>query len=146
LRAIDTKLTAAMEDYIKVIMNLERDNKVARVSDISRKMNVKKASVVAAVTHLKSRNLASQEKYGFITLTEAGKFIASKLEKKYNTIMGIIGGILKVEPATAAAEACAMEHVVSQDTLDKLHALAKAAKKAEKLAVIKQKKPAKKKK
>ncbi len=131
-----------MEDYIKVIMLLERDNKVARVSDISRKMNVKKASVVAAVTHLKSRNLASQEKYGFITLTEAGKFIASKLEKKYSIIYSILTGSLKIDPAAAAAEACAMEHAVSQETAEKLHALAKAAKKAEKLATA-QKKPKK---
>ena len=39
------KLTGPMEDYLKCIDSLELENKVARVSDISRRMNVRKAIV-----------------------------------------------------------------------------------------------------
>lgn len=121
----EINLSKAMEDYLKTIFLLENLNKVARVSDIGRRLNVKKASVVAAVSFLQNNELLKHERYGFITLTEHGKEIASVLDKKNGIITDFLIDVLKVEIEKAKKEACGMEHEISQETADKIAILCK---------------------
>lgn len=120
-------LSAAMEDYIKTIYQLEAKNKVARVSDIGRRLNVKKASVVAAVNLLKKNELITHERYGFISLTDAGKLIAERISKKNDVIYEFLISVLKVDAERAKSEACGMEHYLSDDTANRLKALVNPA-------------------
>ncbi len=113
-------LTPAMEDYIETIYLLEQKNKVARVSEIGRSMKVRKASVVSAVSNLRKQDLINHEKYGFITLTQAGRETAETVYKKHKIILEFLENILKVEPEKAIEEACKIEHVLSGNTVDKL--------------------------
>jgi DtxR family transcriptional regulator, Mn-dependent transcriptional regulator len=124
------KLTPAMEDYLKVIFVLEQENRVARVSDISRRMNVRKASVVSAVALLSKFEMLTHEKYGFITLTEKGRQDGGALKKKYAALYDLFVKDLKMPADKAALEACAAEHVLSADTVSKIRAIARAARKA----------------
>lgn len=119
-----------MEDYLKNILILEKENRVARVSDISRRMNVRKASVVSAVALLQKNEMLKHEKYGFITLTDKGRQEGGLLKKKYNALHDLFVRDLKISEETAALEACAAEHVLSADTIAKLRAAAKTARKA----------------
>ena len=137
----EIKLSSSMEDYIKTIYLLENSNKVARVSDIGRRLSVKKASVVAAVSYLQKNELIKHERYGFITLTEPGKEIASKIEKKYSLAVDFLINNLKVDPEKAKLEACLMEHSISDETASKLAAFIKSNRPAKISAV---KKPVKK--
>ncbi len=121
----DVNLSAAMEDYIKTILQLENKSKVARVSDIGRHLNVKKASVVAAVTYLKKNELITHERYGFITLTEAGKSIAEKILAKNKALFEFLTNVLKSDPEKAKEESCGMEHHMSDETAAKMEALNK---------------------
>lgn len=116
-----------MEDYLKNIYLIEKESKVARVSEISRRLSVKKASVVAAVRLLKKSNLLSHERYGFISLTESGKTEAEKLIKRNAVIKNFLLNTLKIPLERAEAEACAAEHVFSDDTTSKLAVMGAAA-------------------
>jgi DtxR family Mn-dependent transcriptional regulator len=116
----DINLSSSMEDYIKTIYLLENLNKVARVSDIGRRLSVKKASVVAAVSYLQKNELIRHERYGFITLTDLGREIASKIEKKYGMVYEFLSAFLKIDPEKAKDEACLIEHSLSDDTASKL--------------------------
>jgi DtxR family Mn-dependent transcriptional regulator len=131
-----------MEDYLKNILILEQDNRVARVSDISRRMNVKKASVVSAVNLLKEAGLLLQEKYAYITLTDAGRKAGNTIKKKYDALYSLFTGPLGLSTVDAAEQACGAEHSLSDDTVYKLKALAKSARSAErsKKAAAKKKK------
>lgn len=126
----EIKLTSSMEDYIKTIYLLEISNKVARVSDIGRRLSVKKASVVAAVSFLQKNELIKHERYGFITLTEQGKFIAEKLDKKNRVICAFLTDVLKLDKEKAVLEACDAEHFFSDETTAKIAALIKLNKPA----------------
>lgn len=109
-----------MEDYLEAIYHIEREKRVARVSDIGTHMNVRKASVVSAVTLLKAHELLSQERYGFITLTDAGRKRAERISKKNNTILSFLKDVLKVEEQAAKLEAREISHSLSDDTVGKL--------------------------
>jgi DtxR family Mn-dependent transcriptional regulator len=124
------KFTAAMEDYLKTIAVLEQENRVARVSDISRRMNVRKASVVSAVSFLQKSLMLTHEKYGFITLTETGRLAAAVLKKKYDALYSFFTNDLNIAPEQAVVEVCAAEHALSGETVAKIKALAKTARKA----------------
>jgi DtxR family Mn-dependent transcriptional regulator len=122
---LDVILSSSMEDYIKTIYILENQNKVARVSDIGRRLSVKKASVVAAVSYLQKNELIKHERYGFITLTEQGRVIASNVDKKNSVVYEFLSGLLKIEPEKAKNEACLIEHSLSDETAGKLAAFIK---------------------
>ena len=139
-------LSSAMEDYMEAIYLLEKENKVARVSDIGRQLNVRKASVVSAVSLLGKQELLKHEKYGFITLTEKGKELAELVYRKHVVLFEFLAGTLKIDGEKAKTEACAIEHMLSEETINKISALIKYVKKSEAAPVKKQvKKQAKKK-
>ena len=51
----EKKLTSSMENYLKDIVVLEKENGVARVKDISRMLNVKTPSVTSALSNLSEK-------------------------------------------------------------------------------------------
>jgi DtxR family Mn-dependent transcriptional regulator len=128
---VESKLSAAMEDYIETILLLERKNKVARVSDIGREMEVKKASVVSAVNLLRKFEFIQHEKYGYISLTDRGREIAVKIYHKHEVLLDFHENVLKVEHHTASEEACMIEHSLSQETVEKLLEYIKAVRKVD---------------
>ena len=140
---MEIKLTPAMEDYIESIYLLEKKNKVARVSDIGKKMDVKKASVVSAVSQLGKLELLKHERYGYITLTDAGKKLAEGIYKKHTVIYDFLTAVLKIDEETARKEACSIEHALSEDTVSRLISFVKSAKK-DKAKRVSAKKPKKK--
>jgi len=50
-------LTPAMEDYLELILKLKEENKVVRVRDIAKGMNVKMPSVTSMLNTLAKKNL-----------------------------------------------------------------------------------------
>lgn len=118
---MEDKLTPAQEDYLEVILQLSQEDGKATVSDIARQMNIAKPSVNQAISTLRREGLVSQERYGPIYLTEAGRIKAQEVWKRHQIISDFLQEILKVSPAVADQDACLMEHVISTETLDKMN-------------------------
>lgn len=59
----------ALEEYLKTMYVLSKQNEKIRVTDIAKKMNCTKASVNKAVNNLKEEGLVNYEIYGAIELT-----------------------------------------------------------------------------
>ncbi len=131
-------ISAAMEDYLTAVYIIEKKKKVARVSDIGRYLNVRKASVVSAVVNLQAKGLLIHEKYGFINLTEAGRARASGILKKYGILYGFLTEQLKVDEEAAKREADGLEHILSEDTIRKLVLFIKSAEPKKSIAARKQ--------
>jgi len=113
-------LSSAMEEYLKSIYIIEKEKKVARVSDIGNAMSVRKASVVSAVNRLMKCGLVSHERYGYISLSDKGRELAEAVHKKHTALLAFLRDFLKVDEEAAKKEACAMEHALSDDTVKKL--------------------------
>ncbi len=113
-------VTASLQDYLEVILNLMQENKTARVTDIADRLDVAKPSVIQGLTLLKEKNLIRQDRYGPVELTDEGRRYAMKIRHRHKIIYGFLTQILGVSPKAAENDACLMEHDLSSETFEKL--------------------------
>ncbi|MDA3900475.1 MAG: metal-dependent transcriptional regulator [Spirochaetes bacterium] len=121
----ETSLTANMEDYIETIALLSKKNRVVRVRDIARELNIKMPSVSAALNKLKELKLIDYEKYGYIELTPSGAIIAEKIYDKHSLIARFLHELLKLDENQASEEACRLEHYLSPESCSQIYKLMK---------------------
>lgn len=115
------KLTSNMEDYLEAVSFCADEKGVARVSDIRDMLEVKTPSVTGAMKSLAQEGYVLHEPYGGIKLTAKGRRAAEEVKKRHEIFRRFLIQVLGVNPKTAEADACRMEHVVSKETMDKLH-------------------------
>lgn len=113
-------LTSAMEDYLEAIIELEKKHRVVRVKDLAGKMSVKMPSVTHMLKTLDERNLVRYEPYGHVELTEEGRRIGEETLRRHHIIQGFLTDVLQVEAGAAEADACKMEHILGEETLNSL--------------------------
>jgi DtxR family transcriptional regulator, Mn-dependent transcriptional regulator len=121
--SMEKKLSSQMEDYLEVIYHLCRDEGVARVKAIADRLEVTNPSVVGAIRKLKHRNLVIQEPYGYVRLTMEGEEIAEAISHSHEVLSDFLKDILGFDRATAAVDACKIEHAVSPETVRRLRAV-----------------------
>lgn len=133
------KLSESLENYLETIAFLKRENKVARVKDISKMMGVKNSSVNIALNVLSERGYVIHERYGYVDLTEKGQIIADDIQKKEDLLFSFLHDVLGVERKIALKDACKMEHTISDETLARLIYFVKLLNKKNLTEVIKKK-------
>jgi len=101
------------QEYIEVIRDLEKKNRVARIKDIASVRGVTCANVSVAVNNLARKELVEHEQYGHVVLTSAGRRLARVLEKRHQAIRSFMTDVLGLESDLAESEACKLEHVMS---------------------------------
>lgn len=117
---MNKKLTESLENYLETIGMLIKKNKIARVKDISKELNVKNSSVNIALNVLADKGLIIHEKYGYVELTPEGQKIADDIQHKEDVLLRFFTEILGVDKDVALKDACRMEHTISDETLAKL--------------------------
>ncbi|MBN1481943.1 metal-dependent transcriptional regulator [candidate division KSB1 bacterium] len=108
------------QEYIKVIFSLEREHRVARVTDIAKRRGVTKSSVSLVLNQLQKKALIDRKQYGHITLTKSGRRLGSELHKRHQTIKVFLVRVLGVSEKIADRDACKIEHDLSQQTWTEL--------------------------
>jgi DtxR family Mn-dependent transcriptional regulator len=114
------EMTKSREDYLEVICEICEEEKVARVKDIAARMNVSLASVNYALNVLDEAGLIKHKKYGYIELTEKGNEVGSAIYRKHKLIRSFLMDVLNVDECIADKDACGIEHVISEETFDKM--------------------------
>jgi DtxR family Mn-dependent transcriptional regulator len=105
------------QEYIEVIRDLEKKNRVARVKDIARVRGVSSANVSVAMSNLAKRELIAHEQYGHVVLTAEGRRLARALDKRHLAIRKFMTEVLGLDEELAENEACKLEHVMSPASL-----------------------------
>ena len=105
------------EMYLETILVLSREKGSVRSVDISEHMGYSKPSVSRAVGLLKSGGYITIEPDGHIHLTPAGLARAEKILSRH-TILTQLLVKLGVSPEVADADACKVEHVISDETFE----------------------------
>jgi len=123
------KLTFTMQNYLEAIYELSQGGKGARLSDIASRLGVTKASTNSAMATLAERGLITNEKYREIYLTAAGYDVAEFTSKKHQTIKEFLIEVLGVKKSIADEDACAIEHVISSDSIIAMQKFLRSAKK-----------------
>ena len=100
------------EMYLETIYVLSQKSRFVRAIDVGEYMGYSKPSVSRAVGILKSGGYITVDKDGFITLTEIGLERATTIYERHTVLTAMLVG-LGVDEDTAAADACRMEHVIS---------------------------------
>lgn len=113
-------LTANMEDYLEAIGTLARSAGVTRVKEISEALNVTTPSVHSALHLLVDKGLIEHEHYGYIRLTDAGARMAEEIIRRHELLEGFLRDLLGLPAEEAGENACGMEHVMSDDALNRL--------------------------
>ena len=109
------RLQESGEMYLETILNLSKSQTHVRSIDVSETMGYSKPSVSRAVGLLKTGGYIEVDKDGFITLTESGSEIAEKIFERHTILTQMLVG-LGVDRETAAADACKMEHAISDES------------------------------
>ncbi len=119
----DTGLSSNMEDYMEAIVVISRKNRVVRVKDIARELDITMPSVTAALNKLRDMNLIRYEKYGYVELTERGLEIADDVFSRHSCIRTFFENVLCLAGDRAGDEACRVEHDLSPDTCRRIQKL-----------------------
>lgn len=114
------RLTGSLEDYLETIYDLLREHKVARVKDIARLRGVKPGSVSPAMRRLAALGLIRYEQREFIDLTTKGEARARQVVARHQILSTFFRDILQMSPRAADEDACAMEHTLSTEAMDRL--------------------------
>lgn len=115
------ELRESGEDYLEKILQLEESNKIVRSVDIANALDVSKPSVNRAMGVLKKAGYINQEAYGDISLTPSGRARAEQIYKSHKMLTKFFVDVLKVDQKIAEADACRVEHVLSEQTLEKIY-------------------------
>ena len=121
------KIYESAEDYLESILILHLKQGTVRSIDIVNELGVSKPSVNVAMKKLRENGYIAMNSEGSITLLPAGAAIANKIYERHQLLTQFFIQ-LGVPEDIAAADACKVEHVLSEITFDRLkvHALAKA--------------------
>ena len=113
------KLHASGEDYLETIVVLQKKRGMVRSVDVTRHMEVSKPSVCHAVATLRDGGFLMMDEDHFLHLTDVGREVAERIYERHRffTEQLIAAG---VDPKTAEADACRIEHTISQDSFEKI--------------------------
>ena len=115
--------TASGEDYLEAILVLQKKMGMVRSIDLARHMGFSKPSINHAVGVLKNGGFLTMDEDHFLHLTDVGREVAEKIFERhcFFTEQLITAG---VDPKTAEADACRIEHIISDESFDRLKEVA----------------------
>ena len=113
------KLHASGEDYLETILVLRKKLGMVRSVDVARHMEVSKPSVCHAVATLRDGGFLTMDEDHFLHLTDVGREVAERIYERhcFFTEQLIAAG---VDSRTAEADACRTEHIISDESFDRL--------------------------
>lgn len=119
------EVTANMEDYLEAILEIcaQSGKHEARVTDIARRLNVTRPSVVGMIKHLGEHGLVSHGHYRGVRLTDDGVELAKEMAERHRVLRRFLEDELGLDAEIAEQDACRMEHTLSPETIDRFIAL-----------------------
>ncbi|HHU55181.1 MAG TPA: metal-dependent transcriptional regulator [Acholeplasmataceae bacterium] len=115
------RTTESREDYLETIFILGKRHKNVRSIDIARELGYSKPSISRAMGILKKSGFINIDKNGYITLTELGLKRAQEIFERHSTITNFLIH-LGVDEEIAEIDACRIEHIISEETFEKIKA------------------------
>ncbi|MBN2564594.1 MAG: metal-dependent transcriptional regulator [Candidatus Eisenbacteria bacterium] len=113
-------LSPRTADYLETIYLLSLANDTVGVSQVAAERSVTIPTARSAIVRLRDAGLVRQERYGKILLTDSGRKRAQSVYRTHRVIFRFLHEVLGVDTETADAEACKMEHGLSEGTRSRL--------------------------
>ena len=107
------------EDYLEQILMLQEKKGVVRSIDIANSMGYSKPSISIAMKHLRENGYVTMNEDNYISLTEKGREIASRIYNRHLTLTQLLVK-LGVPQEIAEKDACKIEHDLSPESYQAL--------------------------
>ena len=114
-------LHESAEMYLETIYTLSLEQTGVRSIDVAETLGYSRPSVSRAVGLLKKDGYLTVDDAGFLTLTQQGIDTAKKVFERHTVLTNALIA-LGVDPESASVDACRIEHVISDKTLDAIKA------------------------
>lgn len=112
------------EDYLEAILILRERQGTVRSIDVVHQLELTKPSVSVAMKRFRENGYIEMDADGFITLLPPGEEIAQRIYGRHKLLTRFLMA-LGVSEEVAAADACKMEHDLSDETFEKIKAHAR---------------------
>ena len=116
---IAMEILRASEDYLEAMLMMKEKHGYVRSIDVAEFLGVTKPSVSYATKRLRESGHITMDKDGLITLTDTGMAIAASMLDRHKTLTAFLISI-GVDKVTAEADACKIEHDISDETFNAL--------------------------
>lgn len=116
----NTILSSGLEDYLECIYNNINKQGSVKAIDISKELEVSRASVTDALHRLAEQQYINYERYGSIIITPKGVKKAKEIIDKHKVLTLFFEKILLLNNEEASENACRIEHVITPNAFDKL--------------------------
>jgi DtxR family Mn-dependent transcriptional regulator len=122
MRAVrDTpELTGPVEDYLKVIFELETAGRPAGTNEIAVQLKIAAPSVSGMVRRLADQGLIVYERYRGVRLTDAGRRAALRTIRRHRVIEAYLTAALGYPWDRVHEEAERLEHAASDELIDRM--------------------------
>ncbi len=105
------------EMYLETILILRQKSRNVRSIDVGEYMGFSKPSVSRAIGLLKNGGYVRVDSEGFLDLTDSGKEVAEKIYARHRMLTAWLIQ-LGVSEETASADACKIEHNISDESFE----------------------------
>ncbi len=110
------------EDYLEAILVLSKELGNVRSIDVANYLEYSKPSVSVAMKRLRENGFVTLDEHGNLILTGSGLSIALKIYERHLVISQFLISI-GVDEEIAKKDACRMEHVISDESFEKIKQL-----------------------
>ena len=107
------------EMYLEAILVLNQKNGFTRSVDVGEYLGYSKPSVSRAMGILRKGGYVLVDDTGALSLTDAGREVAEKIYERHTVLSKFLID-LGVSEGTALADACKMEHTISDESFQAL--------------------------
>lgn len=107
------------EDYLEAILILRESQGTVRSIDVVRQLGLTKPSVSVAMKRLRENGYLQMDPDGLITLLPPGEEIAQRIYARHQLLTEFLMQ-LGVSPENAAADACKIEHDLSEESFERI--------------------------
>ncbi len=108
-----------IENYLETILILMEKEEPVRSVDVAQAMDFSKPTISVMMRQLKEKGLVEISRAGHISLTSKGRSIAESVYERHIYLTDLLIK-LGVDKETAAADACKVEHVISEETFSRI--------------------------
>ena len=113
------KIHESAENYLETILMLKNQKGYVRSIDIAHELSFTKASVSVAMKSFREKGYITMDESGGLSLTPEGMAIAEKVFERHHIIASALISI-GVDKETAFDDSCKIEHVISDESFEKL--------------------------
>ena len=109
------KIQEAAENYLECILIIGKEKGQVRSVDVAHRLQLTKPTVSITMKQFRENGYVETDEKGILTLTDKGREIAERIYERHVVLTELLLS-LGVDEETARADACRMEHDISEIT------------------------------